>query len=524
MRRMFLSLISIMLLFTMFGCFRGDEPKILFDEEITININDEYEVNPIVEGLNKEFDLLFISQNNSIFITDGNIIIPKAVGRADLIIRIYKTDIEIKVSVNIEEIELKFANLTFNIIKGEELILILLGDELEITQDITWSSSDQSVASVNSEGVVLGKGVGPATIKANYKGSEIETLINVTNAKDVASDIIKVSGIKIVEIDEVIMLTGSSDITPATFVFNSLNEDIATITTSGILKGISEGIATINVSLKEDESINFSFDITVIVPKLEISISPNSEMIIGDRSSFVTVKDSRGLVISRYLCEFRSLDNNILTVGADGSINTVGVGKVKIEVKYKKSIGEIEVIVNEAPELNYRNLLVQTAINEYGYIEGYNNDTKYGDWYGMPNQPWCAMFVSWCANEIGIPLTIIPKYAAVALGLDWYQAKGNDYYKSYEETQNGDYIPICGDIIFFKSNGASHTGIVVKVIGDIMYTIEGNTSNRVALRYYYYKNYDKITGYGVPDYQASSGPIYDFDVTRATFGGGVSTN
>jgi hypothetical protein len=30
------------------------------------------------------------------------------------------------------------------------------------------------------------------------------------------------------------------------------------------------------------------------------------------------------------------------------------------------------------------------------YKEGVNNDTKYGKWYGLNNQPWCAMYVSWC--------------------------------------------------------------------------------------------------------------------------------
>jgi hypothetical protein len=56
-----------------------------------------------------------------------------------------------------------------------------------------------------------------------------------------------------------------------------------------------------------------------------------------------------------------------------------------------------------------------------------------------------------------------------------------------------------------------------------MYTIEGNTSNMVRLRYYYYKNYDKITGYGIPNYPESTKPIKDFDVTTATLGGGSST-
>ena len=50
--------------------------------------------------------------------------------------------------------------------------------------------------------------------------------------------------------------------------------------------------------------------------------------------------------------------------------------------------------------MGFRDDIVDMAISQLGYTEGPNNDTKYGDWYGLPNQPWCAMFVSWCANQV----------------------------------------------------------------------------------------------------------------------------
>lgn len=525
MKKLFTNLLLIILLFFMIGCIPDDEVKIIIDEELEVYIDEELEVIPTVAGI-KDFVLVFTSEDESIFMVEDNIIKPINIGSANLIISLKDREEEVKIKVYVLEsknLELKFLNTNFNILKGEELALVLLGNNQEIEENITWTSSDEGVATINSNGVVLGKAKGITTIKATYLSKSIETIVTVKDSKDEGNDKITVTGIKVIEIDEVIMLKASSDIKPATFVFESTNTNIATITTSGILKGINAGVVTIKVSLVEDPSINLSFDITVITPRLDVTVSPNNNLVVGDKDRTIIVRDSKGQAIGKHLCEFRSLDETIVTVSADGKISAVGVGKASIEVKYNKGIGFVEVFVDEAPEINYRNLIVQTAINEYGYTEGYNNDTKYGTWYGMPNQPWCAMFVSWCANEIGISITVIPKYASVALGLEWFQNKGSDFYKSYEETQRGEYTPICGDIVFFKSNGASHTGIVVKVVGDIMYTIEGNTSDRVLLRFYYYKNYDKITGYGIPNYQASSTPIYDFDVTRATFGGGVST-
>ena len=43
---------------------------------------------------------------------------------------------------------------------------------------------------------------------------------------------------------------------------------------------------------------------------------------------------------------------------------------------------------------NQRDDIIGVAKTQLGYTEGANNATKYGTWYGLPNQPWCAMFIS----------------------------------------------------------------------------------------------------------------------------------
>ena len=109
--------------------------------------------------------------------------------------------------------------------------------------------------------------------------------------------------------------------------------------------------------------------------------------------------------------------------------------------------------------------IVQVALTQVGYTEGYNNDTKYGDWYDLPNHPWCAMFVSWCANQAGVPTNVLKK-AAIAnptyFGFNsWFSA-------SQRMPQSGD--------LFFKKN-FNHMGLVRYVDGDYFYTVEGNTND-----------------------------------------------
>lgn len=127
------------------------------------------------------------------------------------------------------------------------------------------------------------------------------------------------------------------------------------------------------------------------------------------------------------------------------------------------------------------------AASQIGYREGWNgsywnNDTKFGVWYGLNYQPWCAIFVSWCANEVGALGTLVPKYASCSAGLSWFRQRG----------QTGVWPPRQGDIFILREYAPSrwnadsdgwapiHTGIVESWQGDLssgyIVTVEGNTN------------------------------------------------
>lgn len=63
--------------------------------------------------------------------------------------------------------------------------------------------------------------------------------------------------------------------------------------------------------------------------------------------------------------------------------------------------------------MGQRDDLVSVAVGQIGYCEEDNNDTKYGIWYGVNNQPWCDIFVSWCAAQAKVQ-ELIPKCALCA--------------------------------------------------------------------------------------------------------------
>lgn len=113
---------------------------------------------------------------------------------------------------------------------------------------------------------------------------------------------------------------------------------------------------------------------------------------------------------------------------------------------------------------------LKVAISQIGYTEGKNNKTKYGAWYGLDNNPWCAMFISWCANECGILNTKIVKYASCTTGFNWFKRKGL--------ISSNPSVGAIG-FVMTSSTHAEHTFIVEKVSGNYVYTIEGNLNNKV---------------------------------------------
>lgn len=97
---------------------------------------------------------------------------------------------------------------------------------------------------------------------------------------------------------------------------------------------------------------------------------------------------------------------------------------------------------------------------ESGYLEGANNDTKYGKWFGLNNNPWCAMFVSWCFNKANMSPLVAAQtkkgFASCDLGLKWF-------------TKKNQLVPIGqaqpGDLAFFQFDADSqpdHVGIIIK--------------------------------------------------------------
>ena len=124
-------------------------------------------------------------------------------------------------------------------------------------------------------------------------------------------------------------------------------------------------------------------------------------------------------------------------------------------------------------------------IGSYAANSGWNKDT-----------PWCACFASWAAVKSGVlPASGPFKFANVDTGMAAFQNTANGGQWKTDDPKPGDYI-------FFDWSGEkkdpAHVGVVLDVdtVNHVLYTIEGNSSNRVSVRKYNLSE-KTIMGYGV---------------------------
>ena len=150
---------------------------------------------------------------------------------------------------------------------------------------------------------------------------------------------------------------------------------------------------------------------------------------------------------------------------------------------------------------------LKTLIGEYGstgMISG--GGGSYAKWYEpswADNTPWCACYLSWAAAQ---QFGLSGEGSELHTSKNYIFADVDDGWRNMTTIGKTD-TPVPGDYIFFDweafsgidadgQNDPDHVGAVLYVANGIVYTIEGNSGNRVAIRSYSLSD-PRILGYGV---------------------------
>lgn len=285
---------------------------------------------------------------------------------------------------------------------SSQLLTVTVIPEEAIQEKVTYQSSDADVASVNEIGRITGISVGDAVITVLCGSVKKDLSIKIVEKK---SDEIPVTDIEIadhedkLEVDKTMTLSATvlpADATDSKVQYKSSDEKIATVNSSGEVKGISKGNVTITVSAGK---ITKNVKLTVKVATTEIKLDSvylvlrpgethqiNASVVPGDASQSIT---------------YKSVDTDIASVSSSGLITANKCGSGTIIVQNDDTSTAIAVVVDEDTktekvpdktadsnitvkfdnELNVKDYPVITSEMLKYYYENNENITIYGNGY-----------------------------------------------------------------------------------------------------------------------------------------------
>lgn len=201
---------------------------------------------------------------------------------------------------------------------------------------------------------------------------------------------------------------------------------------------------------------------------------------------------------------------------------------VLVEFRDKKESSIFSSIFNDLKQQQSRSSFVYVMATQHGSDGSILGDKKYdyfSEWYNEnwpSDTPWCACFVSWALEKAKLLNCVngdVPRFAGVKNGIELFKDPDHKYgawapsvyypptllgmtpMQMSEYISNNKYTPLPGDIIFFdwtadENRDYDHVGAVLYTENGRVYTIEGNSNNRVAIRGYDIDD-PCIIGYGV---------------------------
>jgi uncharacterized protein YjdB len=210
---------------------------------------------------------------------------------------------------------------------------------------ISWTSDNTNVATVSSSGLVTAHNAGSATITAATGGVSGTSRVAVQAvAAPVASVTMSPTSASLVPGDTASFTATPRDSTGTalggrTVTWSSSNTSAATVSASGLVTAVAVGSATIQAT---SEGKSGTASVTVSAPSVaSVSVSPHSASVVtrGTVQLSVTLRDSKGNVLSGRAVAWSSADASTATVNSSGLVTGGAPGTAEI---YAQSEGHTD--------------------------------------------------------------------------------------------------------------------------------------------------------------------------------------
>ena len=265
-------IVAIVLLIILFvSLFGKGNKKLSLDVPGVVYAGSEVEFVTAIPNSDKELFYKFSSDNEDILQFEykslaagdtANTMIPKKDGKVKILVQAFNNGKKVGTYENEVVVcpkfdENIFGDVDYKVATGDDLSLnIDLGVYDECYKNIKYTSTDEEVAVVSSDGVVSAKKKGSTTIKVNNGYKTVTKKVNVVAASGVNS----VTGVKLNVTSLTISVGNSgslsaivspSDATNKAVTWSSSNESVALVSSKGKVVGVGVGSAVITVTTQD---------------------------------------------------------------------------------------------------------------------------------------------------------------------------------------------------------------------------------------------------------------------------------
>ena len=274
---------------------------------------------------------------------------------------------------------------------------------------VTWTSSANSVATVNASGLVTAAGNGTATITASAGSASGSAVVTVTQS--VASVEVSPATAPLTALGATVQLTAEAfdenghAVAGAEFSWESSDGAVATVDESGLVTGVSEGVATITARAGDASG---SAVVSVMQPVASVEVSPSSETIGLGSTLQLTAEgfDENGDAVAGVAFSWESSDVAVATVdNRSGLVTGVAVGAATITASAGSGQGTAEITVMDPDRAALVALFEATDGPNWVNSENWLTDAPLGDWYGVDTDTsgrveWLDLSGRWDSNAL----------------------------------------------------------------------------------------------------------------------------
>jgi len=220
-------------------------------------------------------------------------------------------------------------------IYGTDTLIATISPSTATNQNVTWVSSNSSIATVSSSGVITGIALGTATITATTADQGLTAICLVTVSPNTVTGVSLNKTIDTINVggtDTLIDAITPSFATNQNVSWSSSNTSVATVSTSGVVTGVAVGTATITVTTV-DQAKTATCSVTVVQLVTGVSLNKTNDTIDmptpGTDTLIATIQPTNA---TNQTVTWSSSNSSIATVSSSGVVTAIAPGTATITV------------------------------------------------------------------------------------------------------------------------------------------------------------------------------------------------